>query len=97
MAKSRDLRVRGFRFAVRIVLLCRTQLVADPIMRRLGYQLLPLMNIISLLTGRSFQPNQLARYEGVIPVEMFDKNWRSGEIGRLIKQYAPQAYENATE
>jgi hypothetical protein len=62
---------------------------------RLGYQLLPLMNVVALLSGQSYQPNQLDRYSGVIPVEAFEKNWRSGEIGSLIKQYAPQAYENA--
>lgn len=60
---------------------------------RLGYQILPLVNIISLFSGQAYQPNELYRYEGVIPVEVFDKNWRSGEIGSLIKRYAPQAYE----
>jgi four helix bundle protein len=40
MEKSRDLRVRAFRFAVAVVQSCRTRLVADPILRRLAYQLL---------------------------------------------------------
>jgi len=39
MAKSRDLRVRGFLFTVDIVRLCREHLASDPIIRRLAYQL----------------------------------------------------------
>lgn len=39
LAKSRDLRVRSFQFAVDIVLLCRANLTSDPIIRRLAYQL----------------------------------------------------------
>jgi four helix bundle protein len=39
MAKSRDLRVRGFLFTVDIVRLCREHLAGDPIIRRLAYQL----------------------------------------------------------
>lgn len=60
---------------------------------RLSYQLLPLMNIAALLSGHAYEPNELHRYAGVIPVEAFDKHWYSGEIGSLIKRYAPQAYE----
>lgn len=62
---------------------------------RLGYQVLPLVNIAALVSGQGYVPNQLAQYAGVIPVEMFDKQWYSGEIGRLIQQYAPKAYETA--
>ena len=39
MAKSRDLRVRGFQFTVDVVKLCRAHLVSDPIIRRLAFQL----------------------------------------------------------
>ena len=39
MAKSRNLRVRGFNFTVDVVKLCRAHLVHDPIIRRLAYQL----------------------------------------------------------
>ena len=39
VAKSRNLRVRGFQFTVDIVRLCRERLIADPIIRRLAYQL----------------------------------------------------------
>lgn len=60
---------------------------------RLSYQILPLMNVAALFSGHAYQPNELHRYEGVIPVEAFDKHWYSGEIGSLIKRYAPQAYE----
>ena len=62
---------------------------------RLSYQILPLINVISLFSGHASQPDDLHRYESVIPVEAFDKNWYSGEIGSLIKRYAPQAYETA--
>lgn len=62
---------------------------------RFTYQILPLINIISLFSGQAYQPNNLYLYEGVIPVEVFDKHWYSGEIGSLIKRYAPQAYETA--
>lgn len=40
MAKSRDLRVRGFQFTVDTVRLCRAHLVSDPIIRRLAFQLI---------------------------------------------------------
>jgi four helix bundle protein len=39
MAKSKNLRVRGFQFTVDVVRLCRGRLVTDPIIRRLAYQL----------------------------------------------------------
>jgi len=39
MAKSKDLRVRGFEFTVDIVRLCRADLSSGPIIRRLAYQL----------------------------------------------------------
>ena len=39
MPKSRDLRVRSFEFAVGIVGVCRTELIDDPVARRLAFQL----------------------------------------------------------
>jgi four helix bundle protein len=39
MQKSRDLRVRSFRFAVDVVQFSRTHLVHDAVIRRLAYQL----------------------------------------------------------
>ena len=39
MAKSRDLRVRSFEFAVAVVRLCRSALTGDPIARRIAFQL----------------------------------------------------------
>ena len=39
MPKSRDLRVRSFRFCVAIVRLSRAHLISDPIIRRLAFQL----------------------------------------------------------
>jgi four helix bundle protein len=40
MAKSRDLRVRSFRFTVDVIQLSRAHLMDDPITRRLAYQLI---------------------------------------------------------
>lgn len=62
---------------------------------RFGYQVLPFVNIAALFSGQAYIPNQLNQYSGVIPVGMFDKGWRDGEIGSLVRQYAPKAYENA--
>ena len=39
MKKSKDLRVRAFRFAVDVVLYCRSIINADPVLRRIVYQL----------------------------------------------------------
>jgi four helix bundle protein len=39
MAKSKDLRVRGFEFTVAIVRLCRSEFAGDLILRRLAFQL----------------------------------------------------------
>ena len=64
---------------------------------RLGYQILPLMNIAALFSGHAYIPNQLSQYASVVPVGMFDKHWRSGEIGALVQRYAPKAYANAMQ
>ena len=40
MAKSRDLRVRGFEFTVDIVRMCQLELPSTPIVNRLLYQLI---------------------------------------------------------
>ncbi len=40
MEKSRDLRVRSFRFTVDIVRFCRASLMNDPVLRRIGFQLI---------------------------------------------------------
>jgi hypothetical protein len=60
---------------------------------RLGYQLLSFMNAASPATGRGYHPNQLSRYHNVIPVGMFDRDWQTGEIGSLVRRYAPQVFE----
>ncbi len=62
---------------------------------RFSYQILPLMNIAALFSGQAYIPNPLNQYSGVIPVGMFDKGWRDGEIGSFVRRYAPGAYENA--
>lgn len=59
-----------------------------------AYALMPVAEIASAAQGRVFIPQGLSRYQDVIPVSMFDKDWRSGELGALIQQYAPQAFDN---
>lgn len=60
---------------------------------RAGDALMPVMNIAALLSGRPIRVSQLDSYSDVIPVGMFDQAWRDGEIGALVRQYAPGAYE----
>jgi four helix bundle protein len=40
MTKSRDLRVRSFDFSVACVTFCRSSIATDPVLRRIGHQLL---------------------------------------------------------
>jgi hypothetical protein len=62
---------------------------------QIGYKLMPAASLVSLLDGdsRVFVPRSLSNYADVIPVGMFDKDWREGEIGALVKRYAPQALD----
>jgi hypothetical protein len=66
---------------------------------QVGYKLMPAATVVSLLDGdsRVFVPRSMSNYTDAIPVGMFDKHWRDGEIGVLVKQYAPQAFETAAQ
>jgi hypothetical protein len=57
-----------------------------------AYKLLPFAQVISMLDGRSI-PASLSGIEDAIPVGMFDKDWRSGEIGAIVRSYAPRALD----
>ena len=37
------------------------------------------------------------RPKGAIPLSSFDLNWRTSEIGRAIRQYAPKLFEGEAE
>lgn len=60
---------------------------------RLGYRLMPAAQLVALLDGRVIVPHSLRNYADAIPVGMFDHHWRSGEIGALVRRYAPQVFE----
>jgi hypothetical protein len=64
---------------------------------QIGYKLMPAASLVSLLDGdsRVFVPRSLSNYADAIPVGMFDKDWQQGEIGALVKRYAPEAFETA--
>jgi drug/metabolite transporter superfamily protein YnfA len=64
---------------------------------RLGYRLLPFMNAASLVGSGSYQPDYRSLYHSVIPVGMFDRDWRTGEIGRLVNHFAPQVFAEDQE
>lgn len=58
------------------------------------YRLLPFAQVISALDGR-YIPASLAGIEDAIPVGMFDRDWRTGEIGSIVRSYAPTALDTA--
>ena len=60
----------------------------------LGYKALPVAQGAALATGQAVPRNHLNRYEDAIPVSLFAEDWRSSEIGVLVKRYAPQAFDN---
>ena len=57
-----------------------------------AYRLMPLAQVISALDGR-YVPASLAGIEDAIPVGMFDTDWRTGEIGSVVRAYAPEAFD----
>ncbi|HVU11481.1 MAG TPA: hypothetical protein VHD90_09395 [Phototrophicaceae bacterium] len=61
---------------------------------KLGYALMPVAEIASAAQGRIFIPEGLGEYQDAIPVGIFDGDWRSSELGALIKQYAPEAFDH---
>ena len=56
------------------------------------YRLMPFLQVVSALDGR-YIPASLAGIEDAIPVGMFDKDWRTGEIGSIVRSYAPAALD----
>jgi hypothetical protein len=57
-----------------------------------AYRLMPLAQVVSAFDGR-YIPASLAGLEDAIPVGMFDKDWRTGEIGAIVRSYAPRALD----
>lgn len=57
-----------------------------------AYRLMPLARVVSVLDGR-YIPASLAGIEDAIPVGMFDKDWRTGEIGAVVRSHAPAAVD----
>jgi hypothetical protein len=37
-------------------------------------------------------PGSLKGYDNMIPVGLFSDEWRTGELGELVKRYAPEAF-----
>lgn len=58
-----------------------------------SYRLLPVAAILAVFSGRVVVPERMADYADVIPVGVFDSDWRTGEIGAMVRQYAPAAFE----
>jgi hypothetical protein len=56
-----------------------------------GAKLMPAANVAAVLSGRPPDYTSIQSYANLIPVGIFDTNWRTGEIGALIAQYAPDA------
>jgi hypothetical protein len=62
-----------------------------------AYRLMPAAMVVALLGGRSMPSVDLADQAGVIPVGLFDTGWRTGEIGSVIRTYAPAALDTRIE
>jgi hypothetical protein len=56
------------------------------------YRLMPFLQVVSALDGR-YIPASLAGIEDAIPVGLFDHEWRTGELGSIIRGYAPAAID----
>jgi hypothetical protein len=57
------------------------------------YQLMPVASVAALVSGHAPLASGLEGQTDAIPVGMFDPDWRAGEIGVLVRKYAPQAFE----
>lgn len=57
------------------------------------YQLMPAASVVALVGGNAAPSDGLAGQEDAIPVGLFDRDWRTGPIGALVRQYAPTAFE----
>lgn len=58
-----------------------------------GYRLMPLASILSMFSGRPMSADRMSDYADVIPIGVFDSDWRTGAIGALVRQYAPHAFD----
>ncbi|MBN1429393.1 MAG: hypothetical protein JXB07_13555 [Anaerolineae bacterium] len=56
-------------------------------------KILPLAWFTAVLTG-NLSPFDSGNRKDLIPVSIFDNNWRAGEIGTLVGHFAPQALRN---
>jgi hypothetical protein len=61
-----------------------------------AYRLLPFAQVVSVLDGR-YIPAPAATYEDAIPVGLFDRDWRTGEIGSVVRAYAPKAFDTPVD
>ena len=59
-----------------------------------SFFLMPTVKAAAPNGGTTSIPITLAKYQDFIPVSMFAHDWRSSELGALVKQYAPQAYRH---
>ena len=56
------------------------------------YRLMPFLQVVSALDGR-YIPASMAGVEDAIPVGLFDRDWRSGDLGSIVRSYAPTAFD----
>ena len=59
-----------------------------------AYQFKPLFLIAGLLQGRYLSLRAVEQYATIIPIGLFAEDWRMSEVGKLVEQFAPQAYAN---
>jgi WD40 repeat protein len=52
----------------------------------------PALNAVARASGRSYSAGSAALTQ-VIPVSLFEPDWRRGQIGELIRRFAPQVFE----
>ena len=63
---------------------------------RVGRGAIPVMSTIGALSGRGLpRSGSMAGYERIIPAGYFAQDWETGELGALIRRYAPQALDPA--
>ncbi|MBX3029788.1 MAG: hypothetical protein KF809_06485 [Chloroflexi bacterium] len=58
----------------------------------LTYRLMPAISVASVASNGPVPGGQQVP-EDAIPVGMFDRGWRTGEIGALVRRYAPEAFD----
>lgn len=58
-------------------------------------QFRPLFLMAGLFQGRYLLPGAIERYATTIPIGLFVEEWQMSELGRIVEQFAPQAYVNS--